>query len=449
MPTTILLPRQNPAPHLTPLPVLLEAQRIARSRGQILDIQALMSPAQREDYRASIGLPGKDRDEDEEDEKEEEIEKEKKAENGKEAEHVDGHEATATDTPAPTEPASATASPAPAARKPFKVPDLSHLHWKQRQKRLAQIAREQELLARGQITEMSIFTEDGVPQPKTRTKEKLLTNTEKEAIRGSASYWNNLLMQARRQRIPQWDYSTQQQHFERHSQDYYTHGLSPPPTPLHKKRKLSSTDAERALPNGSGIEHSLSNEGGASNTPGSASNHMQGSGRHPSATPTSSYTPLQRGTTPGSHPGQPSSARSNSLSLPPGFSGHTAPSGGMNPSLMAGMNPSQMGARPDGYSQGVNGLAMRGMGSLPHTGGAPHNPSNPPATPGSAQGVPSYLGLNNMGAMQGMQAAQAFQAQGRLPPSMSGMPGLNGMPGQGGGGQGAQGPMLSGGWRRD
>ncbi|WVQ71629.1 hypothetical protein IAR50_001169 [Cryptococcus sp. DSM 104548] len=452
--TSILLPRQHPAPHLTPLPVLLEAQRIATARGQILDIQALMSPAQREEYRSSIGLPGKNRDDEEEEQKEDEREKEgeKEAEKGKEGERVDGHEATPTDTPAPSDPASVTASPAPAARKPFKMPDLSHLHWKQRQKRLAHIAREQELLAKGQITEMSIFTEDGVPQPKTRTKEKLLTNTEKEAIRDSASYWNNLLLQARRQRVPQWDYSTQQQQFERHSKDYYTHGLSPPPTPLSKKRKLSSTDTEGVLPNGT--DRSQSNEGVAPGaTPGSASSHMQGSGRLPSVTPTSAHTPLQPSTTPGSHPGQPNSARSNSLSLPPGFSGHNAPPGNMPSSLMAGISPSQMGGgRADGYSQGMNGLAMRGMGPL---GQHPGHSPNPSAPPGSVQGVPSFLGLNNMGSMQGMQgmqgiqAAQALQAQGRLPPNMVGMPGLSVMQGQGQGMPGGQGPMLSGGWRRE
>lgn len=79
-----------------------------------------------------------------------------------------------------------TASPATLeARLKYQLPDLSHLHWKRRQKRLAEIAREQEMLANGEIPEVStIVVEETKPKG-----ERKLTEKEKEAIKKSTSYW--------------------------------------------------------------------------------------------------------------------------------------------------------------------------------------------------------------------------------------------------------------------
>ncbi|WVO12847.1 hypothetical protein L204_100455 [Cryptococcus depauperatus] len=114
--------------------------------------------------------------------------------------------------------------------------DLSHLHWKQRQKRLAEIAREQEMLGNG-ITPSEPSSQEILSQmPR---EEKSLNLKERESIESSASYWNSLLVQARKARGPQWDYSTQQHLYDRRSKDYYTLGKSPPPSPTTKKRKIS------------------------------------------------------------------------------------------------------------------------------------------------------------------------------------------------------------------
>ncbi|EIW69652.1 hypothetical protein TREMEDRAFT_62521 [Tremella mesenterica DSM 1558] len=134
-----------------------------------------------------------------------------------------------------------TPPPAPSISSPLPGPPNSvarkrqsspPLHWKTKRK-LAMLA------ARESVTPM---TPDNAPiESEGNTggvqeveniqvgETPMSTGKRKEVDRGEiqtgASYWNSLLIRARSERGPQWDYNTQSFLVDRHSTRYYTHGL--------------------------------------------------------------------------------------------------------------------------------------------------------------------------------------------------------------------------------
>jgi hypothetical protein len=103
----------------------------------------------------------------------------------------------------PTEPTSAT--PTPTGKQPFKLtpnhPALLNLHWKQRQKRLAQLAARDAAIERGQVPEYypeleaMIRVEEEKEKEREREEEvgqkrkRGLSAADIEGIRASASHW--------------------------------------------------------------------------------------------------------------------------------------------------------------------------------------------------------------------------------------------------------------------
>ncbi|OCF36562.1 hypothetical protein I316_01813 [Kwoniella heveanensis BCC8398] len=277
-PATTLKPAVSTRNIIPPLPVptlevLLLAKKIASERGQKFDLESYLNPEQLEEYRVKhLGLPPKPA--------------------IKPPTPTPAPEVKEEETPAPvlTTPATPSAS-APASaentssgvplgapgtpdavgtpistaatatstpvRRVLKIPDLSHLHWKQRAKRLAEIAREQEMIDNGEIPEPSPLEELAAANAAAaaaggKKGEVRLTEKDREAIRGSASYWNSLLISARKARGPQWDYSTQALLYDKSSSNYYTQGKEPPDVPVHipkPKPKTTQTNGDVAQHN--------------------------------------------------------------------------------------------------------------------------------------------------------------------------------------------------------
>lgn len=194
-------PIQNPAaiPRCPP-----RSTAYRRKKRPETHIQSLLSPDQLEEYRVRyLKLPPGPHQGDKDDDLEKRDEREKQQHS---IPHVDDsvggtpgspisaatalHAGISTPVANPGTPSASigtpTASPATLeARLKYQLPDLSHLHWKRRQKRLAEIAREQEMLANGEVPEVStIVVEETKPKG-----EKKLTEKEKEAIKKSTSYW--------------------------------------------------------------------------------------------------------------------------------------------------------------------------------------------------------------------------------------------------------------------
>ncbi|WWC69499.1 uncharacterized protein I206_103441 [Kwoniella pini CBS 10737] len=244
-------------------------------------------------------------------------------------------------------------------KKIIKIPDLSHLHWKQRAKRIAELTKEAEMIANGELPESSSSLFNQIDEVNTINqsggKKGELTDKDKEVIRGSASYWNSLLISARKSRGPQWDYSLQQFQYDRSSSEYYNHGKDPrpadqqssiKPTPQStkaeldgegdeqemdaeneidggspkKKRKLSLVEKDK--PNGLSMnkvddkgEHENENENGKriksnsiSQTPGTIPHSLPKQSPHQNHQPTPS---ANRNDLPSTTP------QSNSINLPP------------------------------------------------------------------------------------------------------------------------------------
>ncbi|WVQ70113.1 uncharacterized protein L199_008338 [Kwoniella botswanensis] len=252
--------------------VLILAKKIASSKNQKFDIESYLSDTQLEEYRTKyLGLPPKP------------VpapapEETKPGENATaSATAVKDSTATAgpstpvisveVQSPTPTPPttnATATTPGTPTTatpvKKPFKFPDLSHLHWKQRAKRLAELQREQEMIENGEITEQSSSVLDDPANASASTGKKgELTEKDKEGIRGSASYWNSLLISARKSRGPQWDYSLQQYQYDRFSVEYYTHGKDPRATP-EPEPETKDEDQDKELLDANAEEGVVGNE---------------------------------------------------------------------------------------------------------------------------------------------------------------------------------------------
>ncbi|OXM81267.1 hypothetical protein C364_01130 [Cryptococcus neoformans Bt63] len=502
---TIHLILPPPIPSRTPPPsldVLLEAQRIAAKNGQKLDIQSLLSPDQLEEYRVRyLKLPPGPHHGDRDDDPEKRDEREKQQHS---IPHVDDsgagtpgtpisaatvlHAGTSTPVANPgTPPANIgtpTASPATLeARLKYQLPDLSHLHWKRRQKRLAEIAREQEMLANGEIPEVStIVVEETKPKG-----ERKLTEKEKEAIKKSTSYWNSLLVQARKDRGPQWDFSTQQLLYDRRSDEYYTHGRSPPPTPPSKKRKVSNAEAGPSIPNGS-VKNPESETSNAQPTPTINPPSL------PSSTPSTNTRPISRGnpqpvngaqSTPGTtsnvslplpspaqSQAQPSSqtpqppAPSQTPNLPKPPPPMPVPPGAqdLNPSFLSqlqSLTPAQLSALQSSNSSLSN---LPGFpGNLQGNGSGALGQSRDQFMGGTnglqlrAGGNLNTLGQNQMPMQMQMQLAMQQMGKGNhsAGQGLNSVFGLGGMSSTGvmgpplGGHQGGQGPMVGGNWRSD
>jgi hypothetical protein len=244
--TKLYLPPVNPSPmgpvaHSVTLEVLIMAQKIARDRGQVFDIEAFMPPHLREEWEAmkrGEEWPRKVR---------EEVvvgaiegiasgsEVVAKAEDGPGGETVanqdengaplasgDEHapavpqapdsntEGASTpvvnEIPPPTIPPTTETAPIiPPGKQPFKLhpnhPALLNLHWKQRQKRLAQLAARDAAIARGQVPEYFPELEAMIRLEEEKEKEREreeevgqkrkrgMTAADVESIRASASHW--------------------------------------------------------------------------------------------------------------------------------------------------------------------------------------------------------------------------------------------------------------------
>jgi hypothetical protein len=250
--TKVYLPSSNKADPPT-LEVLVMAQKIARDRGQVFDIEAFMPPEMREEWMALQRGKGSPK------VKAEEMEMELVAKDGdgsRVEEEVDvgpGAEAKgelgeppaanteesgklavpgegqdnigssselsslptdsvaqpsttlnsdeAVPTPAPVD----EANPPQPVKEPFKLhanhPVLLNLHWKQRQKRLAQLAARDAAIARGEVPEYFPELEALIRGEEEKEKEKAreeevgqkrkrgLTAADIEGIRASASHW--------------------------------------------------------------------------------------------------------------------------------------------------------------------------------------------------------------------------------------------------------------------
>lgn len=230
------------------------AQKIAKDRGQVFDIEAFMPPGMRDEWLVLTkgrGEPEVKEENGEEDAEkgttEEEVKVEEAAATGEETvdptaqatiaedgtvnepagaaepttgapPQSDAQPAPSLDASAPTTlpnatddaaPATTTtenqSTPAPPAKEPFKLhanhPALLNLHWKQRQKRLAQLAQREASIARGEVPEYFPELEALIRGEEEKEKEKEreeevgqkrkrgLTAADVEGIRASASHW--------------------------------------------------------------------------------------------------------------------------------------------------------------------------------------------------------------------------------------------------------------------
>ncbi|WVW83116.1 hypothetical protein I302_105134 [Kwoniella bestiolae CBS 10118] len=287
---TLLLPSPSPSsssssstkpilPDTPDIEVLILAKKLAAKKGQKFDIESYLSSDQLESYRTKyLGLPPKPKPK-----PKEATPPPPSVEPSTTTTAIDGTQPptqteTQSDTPAtpileiqsPTPTPTGTGTPGTPAKKPFKfqIPDLSHLHWKQRAKRLAELQREAEMIANGEIPEpASSVVDDSILLG---GKKGELTEKDKEGIRGSASYWNSLLISARKSRGPQWDYSLQQFQYDRFSSEYYTHGKDPRGSPILNGDKRELQDGEDLNPNegeGDGVEGGVGNDNDINESP--------------------------------------------------------------------------------------------------------------------------------------------------------------------------------------
>lgn len=193
-------------------------------------------------------------------------------------------------TPTPLDPSAADGTPIHASVRKRYIPDLSGLHWKQRQKLKAQMdAEEAEAKRREEAGEPPIPASESVfAVPETlssigtgawaRRDKSAITPADWDKTQGNTSYWcvfpltsieklprgrvltesrNSLLNSARKQRGPQWDYNTQSYQINRSSADYYTHRQPPrsdddarPNPGSNSQFKTEPSDTYAASPSG-------------------------------------------------------------------------------------------------------------------------------------------------------------------------------------------------------
>ena len=183
------------------LEVLLRAQKIASERGQYLDITSFMTPSQRLQYLSSstrynksssslpLPLPLSSLSSSALSNPLPTIPPPSARHPNEKSDPIpsvtDQAQSDSTNTPPPDSPHQ------PQPKKPRHLPDLSHLHWKQRQKRLA-------MIATGEISEDSdLFLEKERDSPGPPVASSYLGRSkgevDKEAVQKSASYWYAIL----------------------------------------------------------------------------------------------------------------------------------------------------------------------------------------------------------------------------------------------------------------
>ena len=187
------------------LEVLLHAQKLASERGQYLDIMSFMTPAQRVQYLSestryrklsssqplplpvssfspapsnplpTLALPSTSQP------------TKRHLDEGRDRIPllIDHVPSDSTGTPPPDSPHH------PQPKKPRPLPDLSHLHWKQRQKRLAMIATSEI----GEDSDLFFEKERESPGPSVTSSNhgRGKGEVDKEAVQKSASYWYAIL----------------------------------------------------------------------------------------------------------------------------------------------------------------------------------------------------------------------------------------------------------------
>lgn len=296
-------------------------------------------------------------------------------------------------------------------------------------------------------------------------------------------------MQARKERGPQWDFSTQQLLYDRRSDAYYTHGRSPPPTPPSKKRKVSGAEAGPSIPDGS-VKNAEAGISNAQPTPTINPPSL------PSSMPSTNARPISRGNpqpmngtqlTPGTTsntalpflpptqsqhqpPNQPSQspAPSQTPNLPKPPLPMPVPPGaqGLNPSFLAqlqSLTPAQLAALQStnpalSNLPGFPGNVQSNGGGVPGQGGDQFMTGTGGSQLRGSGSLNSTLSQHQIPMQMQMQMAMQQMGKGNLSASSQGlnsMLGLGGMSGTGvmgpplGGQQGGQGPMVGGSWTRD
>ncbi|GFZ46158.1 hypothetical protein JCM24511_04405 [Saitozyma sp. JCM 24511] len=163
--------------------------------------------------------------------------------------------------PAPSE--SPGASSPGGSHKRGKSSSLLHSHWKHR-KRVLDAAKSEwggdtgaDIEPLSGIGGVVSGTATPVPpatpttaQEKGHGGRKKEEEVDRDSVQEGASYWNHLLIQARKARGPQWDYNTQQHQVDRQSKAYYTH-MSKPNTRAEspaKQEAQAEASADSKLP---------------------------------------------------------------------------------------------------------------------------------------------------------------------------------------------------------
>ncbi|KAI9638327.1 uncharacterized protein MKK02DRAFT_42714 [Dioszegia hungarica] len=307
-------PSAGPAPTLD---VLLMAHRMAAARGEQLDVEAYMTDEMRREWfeRREPFMPAEDAD--------------GSGSRKKRRISMDGdgtlHTASSPSTPYQPDITDPAYSPSHPSSKRHRT-SLVEQHWTQRRRTYlpgdgsagahgsnsGNVEEQDDIISvpGGMVVPTPLLSNVGIGTGNWRRKPEV--EADKEEVQASASYWNTLLIRARRDRGPQWDYSTQSYQVDRHSRAYYTHMDKPLNEDLPPPEEVVAGTGMGGAPTFANLTRTASSSGE------SRSGGM--------AIPTLPFTGLGAGgPSAGARPGSPRS-RTQSISQPrPGSSGALLP----------------------------------------------------------------------------------------------------------------------------